>query len=117
MTKNFVNLEMNENEYINCSGKKVLQYFPPDSLSIDLPFILTKSKMLTREMPYMLLEKKVAGEYIAAVRLVDFHEKDGIISLEVQELLSDKTYTLSWNMEYIGDWWLWSLADLHTLTV
>lgn len=116
---NFMNLKMNcnEYEYINCSGRKVLQYFPPDSLRIDLPFILTKSKMLTRKMPYMLLEKKVAGEYIAAVRMVDFHEKDGIISLEVQELLSDKTYTLSWNMEYIEDWWLWSLADLQTLTV
>jgi len=72
--------------------------------------------MLTRKMPYMLLEKKVAGEYIAAIRLVDFYEKCGIISFDVQELLTDRTYTLSWNMKYLGDWWLWSLADYETLT-
>ncbi len=102
-------------EYINSSGRKVLLYFPPDSIIIDLPFILTQSKMLTRTMPYMLLEKKVVGEYIAAIRLVDFHEKDCIVSLEVQELANKRTYTLSWNLEYSGDWWLWSLADLSTL--
>lgn len=101
--------------YTNSSGRKILQYFPPDSLMIDLPFILTQSKMLTRKMPYMLLEKKVAGEYIAAVRLMDFHERDGIISLDVQELANNRTYSLSWNMEYTGDWWLWTLTDLENL--
>mgnify|MGYP006916431081 CR=1 FL=1 len=101
--------------YTNSSGRKIMQYFPPDSLMIDLPFILTQSKMLTRKMPYMLLEKKVAGEYIAAVRLMDFHERDGIISLDVQELANNRTYSLSWNMEYTGDWWLWTLTDLENL--
>jgi hypothetical protein len=63
-----------------------------------------------------LLEKKVAGEYIAAVRLMDFHERDdGIISLDVQELANNRTYSLSWNMEYTGDWWLWTLTDLENL--
>jgi len=71
--------------------------------------------MLTRKMPYILLEKKVVGEYIAAIRLVDFNDKDGIVSLDVQELLSDKIYTLSWNMEYTGEWWLWSLADFQSI--
>ena len=107
---------MKENDYINCSGRKVLQYFPPDSLMIELPFILTKKKMLIRKMPYMLLEKKVVGDYTAAIRLIDFHEKDSIVFLDVQELLTNRTYTLSWNMEYTGDWWLWSLADFENLT-
>lgn len=106
---------MHVNTYINSSGSKVLVYFPPDSIIIDLPFILTKNKTLTRKMPYMLLEKKVAGEYIAAIRLVDFNDKDGIVSLDVQELLSGKIYTLSWNMEYTGEWWLWSLADFQSI--
>lgn len=101
--------------YTNSSGRKILQYFPPESLMIDLPFILTKNKMLTRKMPYILLEKKVVGEYIAAIRLVDFNDKDGIVLLELQELLSDKIYTLSWNMEYTGEWWLWSLADFQSI--
>ncbi len=106
---------MNVTGYTNSSGRKILQYFPPDSLMIDLPFILTKNKMLTRKMPYILLEKKVVGEYIAAIRLVDFNDKDGIVLLELQELLSDKIYTLSWNMEYTGEWWLWSLADFQSI--
>ena len=102
--------------YTNSSGRKILQYFPPDSLMIDLPFILTKNKMLTRKMPYILLEKKAAGEYIAAVRLMDFHEKNGIVSLDVKELANDRTYSLSWNLQYDGNIWLWSLADYETLT-
>jgi len=67
-------------------------------------------------MPYMLLEKKVVGNHIAAIRLLDFHEKDGIVSLDVQELMTNKTYNLSWNIEYTCDWWLWSLADYEYLT-
>jgi hypothetical protein len=106
---------MNVTGYTNSSGRKILQYFPPDSLMIDLPFILTQSKIMTRRMPYMLLEKKIAGDYIAAVRLIDFHEKDGIVSLDVQELANNRTYSLSWNMEYTGDWWLWTLTDLENL--
>jgi len=106
---------MNENDYINCSGYKVLQYFPPDSVSIDLPFILTKSKMLTRKMPYMLLEKKVSGNHTTAIRLLDFHEHDNIIYLKVQELSSSKILTISWNTDNHGDFWLWTLADYQTL--
>lgn len=64
----------------------------------------------------MLLEKKIAGDYIAAVRLIDFHEKDGIVSLDVQELANNRTYSLSWNLQYDGNIWLWSLADYETLT-
>ena len=64
----------------------------------------------------MLLEKKIAGDYIAAVRLIDFHDKVGIVFLDVQELTNTSTFTLSWNMEYTGDWWLWSLADFENLT-
>jgi len=102
--------------YTNSSGRKILQYFQPDSLMIDLHFILTQNRMLTRNMPYMFLEKRVAGNYTAAVRLVDFYEKDGIVFLDVQELTNNRTFTLSWNMEYTGDWWLWSLADFENLT-
>jgi hypothetical protein len=47
----------------------------------------------------MLLEKKIAGDYMAAVRLIDFHEKDGVVFLDVQELATDRTYTLAWNVE------------------
>jgi hypothetical protein len=66
-------------------------------------------------MPYMLLEKRVAGDYIVAKRLLDYYEKNGIVSLDVQEIANSRAFTLSWNMEFTGDWWFWSLADLHIL--
>lgn len=101
--------------YINSSGKKVLEYIPPVSIMLDLPHILTRDKILTINMPYLKIEKKVAGNDIAAVRLIDFEDKDGIVTLYVQELESKRTYYLSANMEY-DDMWFWLLADFDTLT-
>ena len=106
---------MSANEYINRTGRKIIQYHSPDSITIELPFILTQNKILTRRMPYMLLEKRTADNYIAAVRLVDYHVNEGIVSLDVQELANNRDFTLSWNLEYNGDWWLWSLADYESL--
>ena len=63
----------------------------------------------------MKLEKKVAGFDIKAVRLLDFYDDNGIVYLNVQELQNERTYTLSANMDYDGDYWLWSLSDLETL--
>lgn len=95
---------MNVTGYTNSSGRKILQYFPPDSLMIDLPFILTQSKIMTRRMPYMLLEKKIAGDYIAAVRLIDFHERmESFLSmcrnLQTTELILCRGI---WNIQVIG---------------
>ena len=101
--------------YINSSGRKVLEYVPPVSIMLDLPHILTRYKILTINMPYLKLEKKVAGNDITAVRLIDFEDEDGIVTLYVQELKSKKTYYLSANMDYDGEMWFWSLADLDTI--
>lgn len=106
---------MNDIEYINNSGRRVLKFFPPDSLLIDLHFILTQNKILTRQMPYLLLEKRISGNHIVAIRLLDFYQEDDVISLFVQELESKKKYCLSTNMDYDGDMWLWSLADFKML--
>jgi hypothetical protein len=97
--------------HIRSSSRNVLEYLPNDSIILDLPFILTDSKKLTKNMPYMLLE----GKHTTAVRLLTVHDNNGMVYLNVQELVTNKTYTLSWNMEYTGDYWLWSLADLSTL--
>lgn len=66
-------------------------------------------------MPYMKVEKFLADTHVATIRLLNFEDADGIIYLNVQELLTNKTYTLSWNMELDNDYWLWSLADLPTI--
>jgi len=101
--------------YINNYGRKVLEYVPPVSIMLSMPHILTRDNILTLNMPYLKLEKKAAGNDIAAVRLIDFEDKNGIVTLYVQELKSKKTYYLSANMDYDGEIWFWSLADLDSL--
>jgi hypothetical protein len=101
--------------YINSSGKKVLEYDSPDSMVLDLPFIMTCSKRLIKNMPYMKLEKSVSGTKPTAIRLLNFQDYEGVVYLNVQELATNKCYNLTWNMGFEGDWWLWSLADFETL--
>jgi hypothetical protein len=38
------------------------------------------------------------------------------MKLNVQNLQTQKTFELGWNLEYIGSYWLWALADYETLT-
>lgn len=108
---------MKNKSYTNSAGRKVLEYLTPDTIVLNLPFIMTQGKRLTRNMPYMKQEKGVAGYDIDAIRLLDFHNNQGIIDLNVQDLKTNKCYELSWNMEFDTDgWWLWSLADFESLT-
>ena len=107
---------MDNKSYINKSGRRVLEYIPPVSIMLDLPRILTHNKILTINMPYLKLEKRVSGNDIVAIRLLNFEETDGIISLYVQELDSKRTYYLSANMDYDGEMWFWSLTDYDYLT-
>jgi len=107
---------MGNKPYTNSSGRKVLEYLSPDTIVLDTPFIMTQGKRLTRCMPYMKLEKRTVGEDIAAIRLLNFQDYQGVIYLNVQDLKTNRCYNLSCNMEMDGDWWLWSLADFETLT-
>ena len=100
--------------YTNSSGRNVLEYITPDTVVLDLDFIMTQGKRLTKGMPYLLLEKKVAGHDTAAIRLLNFQDYQGVIYLNVQDLKTKRRYNLSWNMEIDSDgWWFWSLADFE----
>ena len=110
------NWNMNNEPYINAKGHKVLEYISDDTIILDLPFIMTTGKRLTKDMPYMKLEKKVFGEDISTVRLLNFQDYEGVIYLNVQDLKTNRCYNISWNMEMDGDWWLWSLSDFENLT-
>jgi hypothetical protein len=46
---------------------------------------------------------------------MNFEVCDEIIGLYVQEFQSKKTYTLEWNMDYTGSYWLWTISDLFTI--
>lgn len=82
-----------------------------DTFVLDRPFILTQGKNLVNGMPYLYNE----GNHSAAVRLIEVWQEDNIIYLNVQELESLKVFILSWNLDYNGGYYLWSLADLPTL--
>ncbi len=105
---------MDIKQYINSAGRNVLEYITPDTVVLDLDFIMTQGKRLTKGMPYLLLEKKVAGHDTAAIRLLNFQDYQGVIYLNVQDLKTKRRYNLSWNMEIDSDgWWFWSLADFE----
>jgi len=82
-----------------------------DTFILDRPFIMTTNKELVIGSPYLYSE----GNRTAAVRLVKTWVEDHIIYLDVEELKSPKTFSLSWNMNYSGSYYLWTLADLHTI--
>lgn len=65
-------------------------------------------------MPYIKVESNLSGNKVVAVRLLDVKVIQEIIQLYVQELASKRAYTLEWNMEYTGSYWLWSLMDFAT---
>ena len=109
------NSKMNNKTYINSAGRKVLEYVTPNSIVLDMPYILSRDKRLSINNPYLKLEKKVAGNDIAAIRILDFEDADGIISLNVQEQPNGRTYTISANLDYYGDMWLWTLAEIDFL--
>lgn len=102
---------MNYVTYINRSGKTVLEYNTDGSYILNLPIILTQSKKLIKNMPYLLME----GNHIFAVKLLNVRHAYGTVYIEIKELRTDKIFTLSWDMNFEGDCWLWTLADLETL--
>ena len=116
MMLTYWNLKMNNKPYINTKGHKVLEYISDDNIVLDLHFIMTTGKRLTRGMPYLKLANKNIGEDIAAIRLLGFQDYEGMIYLNVQDIKTNRCYNLTWNMEIDDDWWFWSLSDMVSLS-
>ena len=111
------NIQFNNQPYVNSAGRTVLHYLSPDTIVLDLHFILTQDKQLTKGMPYMKLEKRTSVYYTDAMKLLDFQHYEGVIYLNVQDLKTNRCFNLSWNMEVDSEgWWVFSLSDLVTLT-
>lgn len=79
---------------------------------LDRPFVLTQDKKLVLGRPYLYGE----GRHSAAVRLVNAWVEDRIIYLTLQELQSERSLTVSWNLDYDGSYFMWTLADFETLS-
>ena len=106
-----------DNKSINkISGRKnVLEYIPPDSIMLDLPYILIDSKNLCIGKSYVILNKEVRGASRVAVKLLDFDNDEDIVYLIVQELLTNNTYTIPWYLNGEGDYWIWEMSDVEGL--
>jgi hypothetical protein len=91
------------------SHLRKLEYLQPYIVRLDLPFILTEDKMLVLGMPYLKLE----GNHIDAVRLLDVCDKEGYVYLKIEDIKTGRVYTISWLLEYEGEFWLWSIASLE----
>lgn len=88
-------LNIQPRSYTNSAGRNVLEYLSSDTIKLNLHFILTQGKKLSKGMPYMKLEKRTIGDDIAAIRLFNFQDYQGVIYLNVQDLRTNRRYNLS----------------------
>ena len=88
-----------------------LEYDRQDTITLDIPLVLTQDKNLISGMPYLYSE----GSYSAAVRLLGVWVENGIVYLHVEELQSQRSFTVNWNLDYYCSYYLWTIADLPTI--
>ena len=99
------------NKNYNYSAPYKLEYLQPNVVRLDLPFILTEDKILVYGMPYLKLE----GKHIDAIRLLSVWDKKGYVYLKIENIETCKITTISWLIDYNGDYWLWALSSLQYL--
>jgi hypothetical protein len=104
--------KVTENISVDNFGTNRLQYLAKDEVMLDFPFILCHEKRLRIGYPYLKKENCLAGSHIQAVRLLKVWDEDNVVYLKIQDLVTSKVDTLSYNLKYIGGFWLWSLASL-----
>ena len=78
------------------------------TFSLNRPIIITTNKELVIGLPYLYSE----GSHSVAVRLLKAWQDCNIIYLELQELQNPRIFIVSWNLNYEGSYFLWSLADM-----
>jgi hypothetical protein len=105
----------NKSQHTPDMTKNVLEYLLPNSVILKLPFIMTNAQRLTLHMPYLLLDRSGAGMHLKPVRLLEIEVVNRMLKLNVQDLQTSKTFSLSWNLDYHGGYWLWAITDLYTL--
>lgn len=78
---------------------------------IDKPFIMTRGNLIVDGMPYLYSE----GSHVIAVDILDISVVDDMLYLMLEDLNNSRVFNASWNLEYQGDYYLWSLADLPSI--
>lgn len=93
------------------SGLRKLEYFRPNIVRLNLPFILTENKMLVLNMVYLKLE----GHHVDAILLLYVWDEDGYVFLKIENIKTGNTNIISWFLGYNGDFWLWGIVDFKKL--
>jgi hypothetical protein len=75
---------------------------------------LTRDKKLKIGYPYLKIENWLT-DLPTGIRLLDVWDEGNIVYLKIQDLKTHRVYNLSHNLDYSGEFWLWSLADLDSL--
>ena len=92
-----------------------LKYDRQQTFTLDREFVLTQDKKLVIGLPYLYSE----GNRSVAVRLLkvwlDYELQDEFVYLSLQELQTERIFIVSWNLNYSGSYFLWSLADLPSI--
>lgn len=83
----------------------------PLSVIISNPIVMTTNNDLVKGMPYLYSE----GNYIVGVRIIDMWLRGSFIYLRLQPLQSGKSFVASWDTDYDGQYYLWTIADLPTI--
>lgn len=89
----------------------IWDFVHPFSIIISKPFVMTTNNDLVKGMPYLYSE----GNFIVGVRIIDMWLVGSFIYLRLQQLQSGKSFVASWDTDYDGQYYLWSIADLPTL--
>ena len=107
--------DMMDKNTSNTTFRKKLHQLTSQTYELDLPFILTKGKLLKIGMPYLYLEKLTGGNSIKAVRLIKIWEESDEVFILLQDIVTQKRFVISFSLIYNGDFWIWSLASLGNL--
>ena len=64
--------------------------------------------MLVFNMSYLKLE----GQHVDAVRLLDVWDENGYVFLQIENVTTGIVDSISWSLEYEGNFWLWTIVSI-----
>ena len=95
-------------------GKR-FRYISSDTILFDYHIILVKDSKLKIGNAYIKIGSWFTDSSPRPVKLLDVWDNEYIVYLKIQDLQTGKMEVLSHNLQYVGEVWLWSLANLDYL--
>ena len=95
-------------------GKR-FRYINSDTILFDYNIILVKDSKLKIGNAYLKIGSWFTDSSPRPVKLLDVWDKECVAYLKIQDLQTGKTEIISHNLQYIGETWIWSLANLDYL--